>query len=76
MKNLLKFILISLLIGGIIITITATISLSNDISDEDSISTDTTNEEDNPISTKEVFIIGRNNNNSLDDDMVDINVEK
>lgn len=80
MKNLLKFILVSLLIGGIIIIITATISFSNDISDEDYtedfINTNTMNEEDNSISTKEVFILGRNNNDSLDDDVIDINLEK
>ncbi|WIW70821.1 hypothetical protein [Anaerosinus gibii] len=80
MKNLLKFILVSLLIGGIIIIITAAISFSNDISDEDYtedfINTNTMNEEDNSISTKEVFILGRNNNDSLDDDVIDINLEK
>lgn len=80
MKNLLKFILVSLLIGGIIIIITAAISFFNDISDEDYtedfINTNTMNEEDNSISTKEVFILGRNNNDSLDDDVIDINLEK
>ena len=75
MKNLLKFILVSLCIN-----VAPKYSNFNKklclFWGQDFINTNTMNEEDNSISTKEVFILGRNNNDSLDDDVIDINLEK